>query len=299
MDIIVNKPQLPNQFIQEIATQKGVTQTELDALLLALQGFSGSEIAEKLSITQAAVRKRLGESYKKFKIEGKKNKKIYELKQHILEDYQASESKKTKVSENWSEAVDVEGFKGRAEEISELTRWIVNRKCRLIAVLGFGGIGKTMLAAKIVKQVRDDFDYIIWRSLSNYPQLNDILTEILQFLSKENHSDFDSDNDNHNKKILHLVDVLRKHRCLIVLANVESILGSSEGKVHELAGKYQDGYQNYGDLFQKIGETSHKSCLLLTSREKPLQVAMLEGKNLPVKVLQLQGLKLEDANAIL
>ena len=299
MDIIVNKPQLPNQFIQEIATQKGVTQTELDALLLALQGFSGSEIAEKLSITQAAVRKRLGESYKKFKIEGKKNKKIYELKQHLLEDYQASESKKTKVSENWSEAVDVEGFKGRAEEISELTRWIVNRKCRLIAVLGFGGIGKTMLAAKIVKQVRDDFDYIIWRSLSNSPQLNDILTEILQFLSKENHSDFDSDNDNHNKKILHLVDVLRKHRCLIVLDNVESILGSSEGKVHELAGKYQDGYQNYGDLFQKIGETSHKSCLLLTSREKPLQVAMLEGKNLPVKVLQLQGLKLEDANAIL
>ncbi|BAY86460.1 WD-40 repeat protein [Calothrix parasitica NIES-267] len=299
MDIIVNKPQLPDEFIQEIATQKGVTKTELDALLLALQGFSGSDIAKKLSITQAAVRKRLGESYKKFQIEGNKNKKIYALKQYLFQDYQASEATKPKISENWSEAVDVEGFKGREKEISELTRWVKHRKCRLIAVLGFGGIGKTMLAAKIVKEVREDFDYIIWRSLSNSPQLNDILAEILQFLPKDNRSDLDSDNENHDKKILHLVDVLRKHRCLIVLDNVESILSSSEGKDHELAGKYEDGYQNYGDLFQKIGEASHKSCLLLTSREKPLQVAMLEGKNLPVKVLQLQGLKLEDASAIL
>ncbi|MCJ8282129.1 MAG: NB-ARC domain-containing protein, partial [Rivularia sp. ALOHA_DT_140] len=205
------------------------------------------------------------------------------------------------ISEDWGEVVDVEGFRGREEEQSELTRWIVEQGCRLVAILGLGGIGKTILAAKIVKdkQVRNRFDYIIWRSLRNSPQLNDILTEILEFLPQDNRIDLDLEDDNHNKKILCLIDVLRKHRCLIIFDNVESLFSSSEGKEHELAGKYENGYQNYGDLFQKIAETSHESCLLLTSREKPLQVAMHEGKNLPVKVLQLRGLNLQDANTIL
>lgn len=299
MDSIVNKPQLPDQFIEEVATQKGVTKTEFEALRLALQGLSGAKIAQELNISQPAVRKRLGESYKKFKIEGSKNKKIYELKQYLIQDYQASEAKKRNISENWGEAVDVKGFRGRGKEISELTGWIVKRKSRLVAVLGLGGIGKTMLAAKIVNEVRDNFEYIIWRSLRNSPKLNDILTEILQFLAGDNRINFDLEDDNHNKKILYLIDILRKHRCLIILDNVESLFSSSKGKDRELVGKYQDGYQNYGDLFERVAETSHLSCLLLTSREKPLQVAMQEGKNLPVKVLQLTGLNLEDANAIL
>jgi WD40 repeat protein/DNA-binding CsgD family transcriptional regulator len=295
MDTIVNKSQLPEDFIEKVATQKGVTKTELDALQLALQGFSGAYIAQKLEISPAAVRKRLGESYKKFEILGSKNKKIYHLKQDLVEKYQALEANKPKISENWGEAVDVKGFQGRQKEISELSGWIVERKCRLIAVLGLGGIGKTILAAKIVKQVREDFEYIIWRSLRNSPQLNDILTEILQFLPNDNRIDFDLGDDD-NKKILYLIDVLRKHRCLIILDNVESLFSTSK---YQLVGKYQDGYQNYGDFFQKVGETSHKSCLLLTSREKPLEVAILEGKKLPVKVLQLTGLNLNDAKAIL
>ncbi|MEM7579237.1 MAG: NB-ARC domain-containing protein, partial [Cyanobacteria bacterium P01_A01_bin.80] len=299
MDSTVDKSQLPDIFIEKIAIEQGVTKTELDALRLALQGFSGPEIARELDISPAAVRKRLGESYKKFKIEGSKNKKIYDLKQSLFQKYQALEAKKLKIRENWGEAVDIKGFQGREAEILDLTGWIVNQKCRLVAVLGLGGIGKTILAAKIVEQVRNNYNYIIWRSLRNSPKLNDILTEILQFLPNENKVDFDLEDDNHNKKILYVIDVLRKHRCLIVLDNVESLFSSSQGKEHELVGKYQDGYENYGDFFQKVGETSHKSCLLLTSREKPLEVAILEGKKLPVKVLQLTGLNCENAKAIL
>jgi WD40 repeat protein/DNA-binding CsgD family transcriptional regulator len=301
MDSTLNESQLPDIFIEEVATQQGVTKAELVALQLALQGFSGADIAQKLKITPAAVRKRLGESYKKFKIEGSSNKKIYDLKQSLSQKYKAREAKNPKIIEDWGEAVDVEGFRGREKEISELTRWIVEQHCRLVAVLGLGGIGKTILAARIVKEVRhrDRFKFIIWRSLRNSPQLNDILTEILQFLPNDNRISFNLEDDNHNKKILCLIDVLRKHRCLIILDNVESLFSSSKGKDHELVGKYQHGYQNYGDLFERVAETSHQSCLLLTSREKPLQVAMQEGKNLPVKVLQLTGLNLEDANAIL
>jgi WD40 repeat protein len=52
-------------------------------------------------------------------------------------------------------------------------------------VLGLGGIGKTMLAAKIVEQVRHNFNYIIWRSLRNSPKLNDILRDIVQLQNFE------------------------------------------------------------------------------------------------------------------
>ncbi|MEM7555559.1 MAG: NB-ARC domain-containing protein [Cyanobacteria bacterium P01_A01_bin.84] len=299
MDITVNKFQLPDIFIEEVAAQQGVTKTELDALRLALQGFSGPDIAKKLNISPAAVRKRLGESYKKFEISGNSNKKIYNLKESLYQKYQASLEDNLQTIEDSGEAVDIEDFRGREEEISELTQWIENQRCRLVAVLGLGGIGKTILAAKIAQEVRDRFEYIIWRSLRNSPWLNDILSEILHFLPNDNQVDWDLEDDNHNKKILRLIDVLRKHRCLLILDNVESLLSSGEGKSHELAGRYEDGYENYGDFFKKLAETSHQSCLLLTSREKPLQVAMLEGKNLPVKVLQLAGLKLQDASAIL
>jgi WD40 repeat protein len=78
---------------------------------------------------------------------------------------------------------------------------------------------------------------------------------------------------------------LRRYRCLVVLDNVESIL--QKGQV---AGQYQEGYEEYGQLLQLIGEGKHQSCLLLTSREKPKEVASLEGNTLPVRALQLLGM---------
>jgi hypothetical protein len=42
----------------------------------------------------------------------------------------------------------------------------------------------------------------------------------------------------------------------------------------------------------------HQSCLLLTSREKPNEIAALEGEKLPVRFLQLRGLRDADAVAL-
>ncbi|WP_017314544.1 WD40 domain-containing protein [Mastigocladopsis repens] len=291
--------QLPESFITEVATRSGVTQTELDALLLALNDFSGAEIASRLEISQAAVRKRLGESYRKFGIEGSGNKKLNNIKQKLLTQYQISKAISRTPREDWGEAVDVEGFWGREEEIVKLEQWIVgdsSQRCRLVAVLGIGGIGKTVLAARVAKKVQQDFDYLFWRSLHNVPHLGDLLTQLLQFLPKEAEPDLP---DNDNSKILRLIDVLRKHRCLVILDKVEAVLRSGEGKAYERAGEYQQGYEKYGYFFKKVAEAGHKSCLLLTSREKPKQVAILEGKKLPVKVLHLLGLNREDASAIL
>ena len=73
--------------------------------------------------------------------------------------------------QDWGEAIDVSLFYGRTEELTTLEEWIVTERCRLVAVLGMGGMGKTALAAKVAAQVQHEFEYVIWRSLRNAPLL--------------------------------------------------------------------------------------------------------------------------------
>ncbi|WP_253274509.1 NB-ARC domain-containing protein [Nostoc sp. PCC 7107] len=301
MNSAADMPLLPDDFITGVANKHNVTKTELEALLLALKDYSGAEIAEKLAISQAAVRKRLGESYRKLGIEGSGNKKIYNLKQKLSAQYQGIQENFTAPKEDWGEAVDVDGFRGRETDIKDLEEWIVGNdqdsvRCRLVAILGMGGIGKTVIAAKVAKGIQPQFDYLIWRSLRNAPPLSEILNQLLRFLPNDAE---DYLTVSENNKILLLIDILRKHRCLIILDNVESVLRSGKGKTQEWAGEYESGYENYGYFFKKVAEALHESCLLITSREKPKEVAALEGKNLPVKVLQLSSLNLEEAREIL
>jgi hypothetical protein len=51
--------------------------------------------------------------------------------------------------QDWGEAPDVIGFVGRAEELATLRSWVLEDRCRLAAVLGMGGIGKTALASRV------------------------------------------------------------------------------------------------------------------------------------------------------
>src|SRR5438105_4063525 len=43
--------------------------------------------------------------------------------------------------QDWGEAPDVLGFVGRAEELTTLRDWVLQERCRLVAVVGTGGIG--------------------------------------------------------------------------------------------------------------------------------------------------------------
>jgi hypothetical protein len=56
-------------------------------------------------------------------------------------------------------------------------------------------------------------------------------------------------------------------------------------------GSLQEGY---GYVLRRVGETAHQSCLLVTSREKPADLVLLEGTRSLVRVLRLGGL---DADA--
>lgn len=184
-------------------------------------------------------------------------------------------SKTANIRQDLRAAIDVSAFYGRIEELAILEQWIVSDRCRLIALLGIGGIGKTALSAKLAEQIKDKFDYAIWRSLRNAPPVKDILTQLIQFLSDEQETDTLQSVDS---RISLLIEYLSRHRCLVVLDNFEVILQDGER-----VGHYREGYEDYGELIRQIGEASHQSCLVINSREKPREVALLEGETLPIR----------------
>jgi len=46
-------------------------------------------------------------------------------------------------------------------ELVTLEQWIVQSRCRLVALLGMGGIGKTSLSVKLAEQIQGEFEYLI------------------------------------------------------------------------------------------------------------------------------------------
>ncbi|NJO67419.1 MAG: hypothetical protein HC832_08800 [Leptolyngbyaceae cyanobacterium RM1_405_57] len=86
---------------------------------------------------------------------------------------------------DWGEAPDVSLFYDRVSELATLNGWIRQDRCRLIAILGMGGMGKTALSMKLAEQTQDEFELVIWRSLRNAPPVLDLLVNLVQFLSSQ------------------------------------------------------------------------------------------------------------------
>jgi len=192
---------------------------------------------------------------------------------------------------NWGDAPHPYQFYGREAELFRLKQWIVDERCRIVAIVGLGGIGKTSLAAVLAEQIQNTFTFIFWYSLQYAPPLEQFLQSCLQFLSDNTRLNLPEDVDT---RFSLLLSRLRENRCLIVLDNVETILQTGEG-----TGFYREEYEGYGKLFRRIGEGRHLSCLLLTSREKPGEIAFLEGNTLPVRSYRLEGLDANEGGKIL
>ncbi len=196
----------------------------------------------------------------------------------------------------------VAAFYGRQAELAQLTGWVMDPHCRLVAILGMGGQGKSVLTARLVQllatheaapplQPARPFAHILWSSLLNAPPLSEVLHQWVQTLSGQQVSQLPASLD---QQLELLLGYLWRQRCLLVLDNVESILATGER-----AGQYRPGYEAYGQLLQRVGEFDHQSCLLLTSREEPYGWTRLALGATAIRSLRLGGLAGEAGQTLL
>ena len=204
------------------------------------------------------------------------------------EEYQ---SLRANTKQDWDNAADTSVFYGRETEIAQLWQWVVSDRCRVVGILGIGGIGKSTIAVKAALLMEAEFEIVVWRSLSKAPQLEELLSNLLKFfmpICGENLVITTTLDEKFSK----LMYCLRSRRCLLILDNAETILDSKQ------VGQWRSGYEAYGELLRTLGETPHNSCLLLTSREKPREIALQEGEQGVVRSLLLNGLTSDQGRAI-
>jgi hypothetical protein len=196
------------------------------------------------------------------------------LRQNLVSDYDPETTPK----QDWGESPDVSAFYGREAEIDNLKNWMLDETCQLIVLRGTSGAGKTLLAKKVAEELQEKFDFIVWRSLANAPNLRELIYSLLKSLPfpvAQNERDY----------LSQLLAKLRAQRCLLVLDGVEAIL-----QPEKFAGQYRAGYQDYSELFRRLGEESHQSCTILTGLENPSEISLSEGSNSPMRSMNLAGL---------
>ena len=220
---------------------------------------------------------------------------------------------------DWGDALTIPHFYGRKEEQTLLAQWVMQKNCRVVSVLGMGGIGKSALAINVMHElVRGTaqeqgavpatacpFEVVIFRSLRDAPTCSELLDDCLQVLSPQASEALLAGRRQAQEseavgtglapvrrptypteqRLRLLIEHLRKTRVLIVLDNLECLL-----EERNIRGHFRPGFEEYALLLHRVVETVHQSCLLITSREKPAELRQLAGRYTSVRALRLTGL---------
>lgn len=185
-------------------------------------------------------------------------------------------------TQDLSEMPQLGAFYSRTSELDTLKTWILEQRRPLISLTGIGGIGKTRLAVQLVRQIKNQFEYVIWYSLETSPTLAELEAKLKQFFSQS------------QQQNLPPIKHFQKHRCLVILDDIHHLFSSGD-----LAGKYQLKHQKYRSFFKQIENLSHQSCFLLIGWEPPREFPLVTSKNTPICTLKLASLELSAGLQIL
>ncbi len=206
----------------------------------------------------------------------------YSSQEHGAQEFHDSSS-----TDNFSV---IKNLRGRHSELTTLNQWIILQRVQLLGIFGIAGCGKTTLARQCIESINHNFEKVIWRSLRDLPDFKDFLYSLLSTLEDNNSIDGVADI---NALLSRLLTHFENSRILLVLDDWSSIFQDNV-----LAGIYNTKAKKYGLLLRRISERTHKSCIILTSREKPSGLVFTDSNlncNLHIKYLQLTGLLMNDA----
>jgi NB-ARC domain len=172
-------------------------------------------------------------------------------------------------------------------------------------VVGLAGIGKTTLAAQLLRHLQLEntpFVAAAWESLRSAtgiaPEFNWIVDSLLSALAGSEINSgailsegFANEQEDYFKKTAKLIDILKQKPCLVVLDNVETVL---QAGVADKAGYFASNCAEYAWLLKQLAETEHQSKIIFTSRESLAQLPCRE-----TRTISIGGLDIDAAVALL
>jgi WD40 repeat protein len=166
---------------------------------------------------------------------------------------------------DWGDAPAAASLLGRSEDIRVLDDARA-AGCRVVAITGGGGLGKSTLA-RVWAGGRNDFDHVIWLGFKNREPLADALQRARQLVTTDRLVPVGTV----AKSIDSLTELLNSRRMLIVLDNLESVMRPAED-----IGAFLDGYTLLEAFCARLAEVPGDGMLMLTSREVPKVVRSLD-----------------------
>lgn len=226
---------------------------------------------------------------------------------------------------NWDEMPPALPCYGRQHEAASFTKWLTADNCRLVGVFGMAGQGKSLFVRHLlplvapptkgeqsseqtrVGQPQNGFACVLWRSFTDAPTIPQLLQELLpKLLGQPGHQL----PERWEEGVGLLIAQLRRHRCLLIFDQLETIMqsgcavgGDDRQPMTDLptgvAGRFREGYELYAEFLQRIGGGDHQSCLVVISRERPLLFSRWEEQTAAIRRLDVGGLSVEGGRELL
>ncbi|PZO49003.1 MAG: hypothetical protein DCF15_17400, partial [Phormidesmis priestleyi] len=244
---------------------------------------------------------------------------------------------------HWNDAPTLNLFRGREQSLDNLAQWISQfsqfsqsaKSHKLLAICGIGGIGKSYLARKLAERVSEQFQVVVWVSVSATQSPEDFLRSLIPIIQSDHSSDHFIDADrlstlSMSALIEQFLKCLSRQRCLIVLDGFERLFDSHQpdnsqknqasiptfdAKRRQQASSYRAGFEAYSEVLSAViaphkdvagdsardsaKSTGHTSCLILTSREKPRELLSVPVQHSNAWLYTLSGLRSADVKQLL